>query len=108
LASRSRSAVKIHDRISIHSISFPTAGIDELCRNGKALQARRVSFSSLQVLDYGAAKIRNMLDAAGQKAETVTHVFCAGPLRGDMQAERGQLARAIEAAAMLGARSIWS
>ena len=97
----------MHERISVHSISFPAAGIDELGRNWKALEARRVSFSSLQVLDYGAAKIRNMLDAAGQQTETVTHVFCAGPLEGRMEAERAQLARAIEAAAILGARSIY-
>lgn len=97
----------MHERISVHSISFPTAGIEEQCRNFYALGAKRVSFSSLQVLDYGADKIRSMLDAAGQQTETVTHVFCTGPLGNNMQAERAQLARAIEAAATLGARSIY-
>jgi len=97
----------MHERISVHSISFPTAGIEELCRNWQAVEAGRVSFSSLQVLDYGAAKIRNMLDAAGQKTETIAHIFCAGPLGGNMQAERTQLARTIEAATTLGARSIY-
>jgi sugar phosphate isomerase/epimerase len=97
----------MHERISVHSICFPTAGIEELGRNWRALGAQRVSFSSLQLFDYGVQKARDMLDAAGQRTETVTHVFCTGPLGGDMQAERAQLARAIEAAAALGARSVY-
>jgi sugar phosphate isomerase/epimerase len=101
---------KMHERISVHSICFPTAGIEELGRNWRAVDATRVSFSSLQVLDYGTPRVRRMLDAAGQQTETVTHVFRAGPLASraaDMEAERTQLTRAIEAAALLGARSVY-
>lgn len=100
----------MHERISVHSICFPSAGIEELGHNWRALGAKRVSFSSQQVFDYGAQKARDMLDAAGQQVETVTHVFRAGPLAArvtDLRAETAQLARAIEAAATLGARSIY-
>lgn len=97
----------MHDRISVHSICFPAAGVAELDRNWRALGAKRVSFSSLQLLDHGPQNTRKMLDAAGQKTETVTHVFCNGPLTPDMSAAQTQLAKAIEAAAILGARSVY-
>ncbi len=102
--------IKMHNRISVHSICFPAAGIEELCRNWRELGTSRVTFSSLQVLDYGAHKIRDMLNAAGQRTETVAHVFRSGPLASraaDMRQETGHLARAIDAAATLGARSIY-
>jgi sugar phosphate isomerase/epimerase len=100
----------MHDRISIHSICFPTAGIEELDRNWRTLGASRVSYSSLQVLEYGPRKIRDLLDAAGQQVETIAHVFSTGPLlpnSADMRAETELLARTIDAASMLGARSIY-
>ncbi len=97
----------MHERISVHSICFPQAGVEELCQNWRALGAQRVSFSSGQVLGYGAQKLRAMLGDAGQRTETVTHVFRTGPLAANMQAERSELARAIEAAATLGANSIY-
>jgi len=97
----------MNDRVSVHSICFPSAGIEELGRNWRALGAKRVSFSSAQVLEYGARKTRDMLDAAGQSVETIAHVFRSGGLRANMDAERALLAQVIEAAATLGARSIY-
>jgi len=97
-------------RISVHSICFPSAGVEELGRNWRTLGAQRVSFSSPQVLEYGVQKTKDMLDAAGQHTETVTHIFCTGPLAtraADMGKERDGLAQAIETAAALGARSIY-
>lgn len=97
----------MHERLSVHSICFPHAGIEELGRNWHALGCRRVSFSSLQVLEYGAQHVRNMLDAAGQRTETITHVFSPTLTPGPMAEEASRLARTIEAAATLGARSIY-
>jgi sugar phosphate isomerase/epimerase len=97
----------MHERISVHSICFPNAGVEVLLQNWRTLGAQRVSFSSPQVLDYGPQKLRAELDAVGQKTETVTHIFRAGALAPNMQAERDQLARAIDAAAILGANSIY-
>jgi sugar phosphate isomerase/epimerase len=97
----------MHERISVHSICFPNAGVDELLQNWRTLGAQRVSFSSPQVLEYGPQKLRAELGAAGQQTETITHIFRSGALTPNMQAERGQLARAIDAAATLGARSIY-
>jgi sugar phosphate isomerase/epimerase len=95
------------ERISVHSICFPAAGVEELGRNWRALGAKRVSFSSQQLLEYGVQRARDMLGAAGQSTETITHVFRTGALAKTMADERAQLDRVIDAAAMLGARSIY-
>lgn len=98
----------MHDRLSVHSVCFPTAGIDELARNWAALGAGRVSFSSDQLRDPPA--VRAMLDAGGHLAETVTHVFREGALaapNGDVSGDRARLSQAIAAAAAIGARSIY-
>jgi sugar phosphate isomerase/epimerase len=97
----------MHERISVHSICFPTANVEELLQNWRNLGAQRVSFSSPQVLEYGPQKLRSTLSAVGQQTETVTHIFRAGALTPNMQPERDALARAIEAAATLNANSIY-
>ncbi|MFP5307829.1 MAG: sugar phosphate isomerase/epimerase family protein [Gammaproteobacteria bacterium] len=100
----------LHPRISIHSICFPTAGIDELFGHWDVLGARRLSFSSGQVLDYGADRVRALLDHNTQRAETMTHLLHAGALTGradDIAADRARLRQAIAAAATIGAPSIY-
>lgn len=97
----------MHERISVHSICFPTASVADLLQNWRNLGAQRVSFSSPQVLEYGPQKLRTALSAANQKTETITHIFRAGALTTSMQPERDALSRAIEAAATLNANSIY-
>jgi sugar phosphate isomerase/epimerase len=100
----------LHDRLSVHSICFPNAGIEELFGHWKTVGARRVSFSSQQVIDYGADAVRARLDAGGHCAETMTHVLRPGVLTGtadDIAADRARLRQAIAAAATIGARSIY-
>jgi sugar phosphate isomerase/epimerase len=100
----------LHDRISVHSICFPNAGIEELFGHWKTAGTRRVSFSSQQVIDYGAGAVRALLDAGGHCAETMTHVLRMGMLTGtvdDVAADRARLRQAIAAAATIGAKSIY-
>ncbi|HTZ70436.1 MAG TPA: hypothetical protein VMB71_07295, partial [Acetobacteraceae bacterium] len=98
----------MHDRVSVHSICFPTAGIEELFECWRILGARRVSFNSGQVLEAGPANMRAMLGAGGHHAETVTHIFRRGPLAArDVEADRAGLMEAIVAAAAIGAKSIY-
>ncbi|HET8881624.1 MAG TPA: sugar phosphate isomerase/epimerase [Solimonas sp.] len=102
--------MSLHDRLSVHSICFADAGIDALFDHWSALGARRVSFSSGQVLDHGAQAVRAKLDAGGRRAETMTHVLRPGALSGrddDIAADRARLRDAIAAAATIGARSIY-
>jgi len=103
-------ASALHDRVSVHSVCFPRAGIDELFRHWATLAARRVSFSSAQLIDHGPAEVRRLLDAGGHQAETMTHVLRIGALSGaaqDIADDRARLSRAIAAAATIGARSIY-
>ncbi len=103
-------ASTFHDRISVHSISFPNAGIKQLSGYWKALGAKRASFSSGQVIDYGAGGVRALLDAGGHRAETMTHVLRTGALTGaaeDIAADRARLRQVIAAAAAIGAKSIY-
>jgi sugar phosphate isomerase/epimerase len=100
----------LHERISIHSVSFGNVAIDELFQQWKAVGARRVSFSSAQVIDHGADAVRAQLDCDRQRVETMTHVLRAGALTGkaeDIKADRARLRQAIAAAAAIGARSIY-
>jgi sugar phosphate isomerase/epimerase len=89
---------------------FGAMGIAEIMGEMRALDARRVSFYMPQPTVLGTAVLREMLDAAGQKAETVTHVFRNGalaPRAAEMREETEKLAEVIEASAAIGARSIY-
>lgn len=100
----------MHDRISVHSVCFPTAGVDELLEHWAALGAKRVSFSSGQLLGLDLPVLRLRLERAGHHAESITHLFCEGTLRpeaADMAGDRARLAEAIANARAIGARSIY-
>lgn len=100
----------MHERVSIHSVCFPTAGLKALGEHWDALGARRVSLYSGQLLGDDLATARAMLEAGARRVETVTHVFRTGALAtpgADVEADRGRLSQAIAAASALGARSIY-
>ncbi len=101
----------MHDKISVHSICFPSASVRELAGHWRALDAHRVSFSSdLLLSDDGAAALES-LQAGGHRLETITHPFTSGRHLDDdeqfLRSTREQLDRVIEIAARLGARSIY-
>ncbi|WCT73613.1 TIM barrel protein [Sphingomonas naphthae] len=100
----------MHPRLSVHSICFPGAGVEELFGHWRALGAGRVSFSTGQLEGHAPADLRAALAAGGHAVETVTHVFAPGPLSGEagaIAADRARLTQAIDLAAAIGARSIY-
>lgn len=101
----------MHERVSIHQICFPDAGLSEYVRKSLDLGARRISFSGPALLaDGGEAEARGALAGSGLQIETVAHVFRAGPLswkRESWVESRESLARLIDVTAGLGAGSIY-
>ena len=100
----------MHERISVHSICFPGAGLRELAGLWRELDARRVTLVSDLVLKEGVAALQAALGTEGRKVELIVHPFIpgrhldAGP--GCWPEARHALGRVIEHAAALGARSI--
>jgi sugar phosphate isomerase/epimerase len=100
----------MHERLSIHSICFPQAPLAEIFDHWAALGARRVSFSSGQLQDADPKAVQSALARNGQQAETITHVFCPGPLDADADAitdQRARLSNAIAMAVKIRARSVY-
>lgn len=100
----------MHDRVSVHSISFPSADVPALFAHWGALGARRVSFSSGQLEDRDLGAVREAIARGGHEVETIAHVFRHGALSDDAAARAADgagLARAIGMARALGARSIY-
>ena len=100
----------MHERISVHSICFPGAGLDELAGYWRELGARRVTLISDVVLEVGVPAIQQTLAATGARAELIVHPFLAGTQldagRGSWPAARDTLNRVIKHASALGARAI--
>jgi len=101
---------RLHPRVSVSSICFMGLSRDALLAQFAALGPQRVSLLNSEVLDDPAA-LRRALDDNGWQAESVTHPFrMFQPLeRSDavMRDARDALSRVIEAAAGVGARSIY-
>jgi len=101
----------MHERVSIHQICFPEAGLSDYVHECLNLGARRISFSGPALLaEGGEAEARRALAGSGLAVETIAHVFHAGPLssrREEWRDSREALARMIDLAAELGARSIY-
>ncbi|MGE0384113.1 MAG: sugar phosphate isomerase/epimerase family protein [Gammaproteobacteria bacterium] len=101
----------MHDRISVNSLCFPGASLNDLTGHWRSLEARRVSLASGLLLDGGAAPVKAALAGTQCRLETITHLFLSrGHLRADPEcwlADRGRLARLIDIAAHCGARSIY-
>jgi sugar phosphate isomerase/epimerase len=101
----------MHERISIHQMCFAGAALSDYVRQCRTLGARRIGFISPALLAPGGlAEARTALTGGDIAVETVAHVFRAGHLsreRGEWRDARESLARLIDIAAELGARSIY-
>jgi sugar phosphate isomerase/epimerase len=101
----------MHERISVNSLCFPGAPLRDVARYWRELGARRMSLISPQVLTEDLSAVRDALKTGGYQLETIAHIFLSGrPLAPHEQSwrdARATLARLIEAAAQLGARSIY-
>jgi sugar phosphate isomerase/epimerase len=100
----------MHERVSVSSICFVGAPLSEVIAHWQVLQPRRVSLLNSEVQE-GAALLQPALAASGIQVETVTHTFLPFlPLDSEpsvLMDARERLSRTIDAAAALGARSIY-
>ena len=98
----------MHERVSVDSICFWGAGLQEVAGYWSEIRPRRVGFTSTLLEDVPAA--RAVVEAGGYKVETIAHPFILGHLepREETWSEpRANLSRSIDAAAALGARSVY-
>ena len=101
----------MHERICVHQMCFAGTGLSDYVRQCRTLGARRIGFISPALLAPGGlAEARAALAGGDFAVETVAHVFRAGHLSRDgneWRDARDSLARLIDIAAGLGARSIY-
>ncbi len=101
----------MHERISVHQMCFGGTGLSDYVRACRRLGARRIGFIGPALLAPGALdEARSALAGGDIAVETIAHVFHAGHLAADRtawHASREALARLIDAAAALEARSIY-
>jgi sugar phosphate isomerase/epimerase len=94
-----------HERVSVHSISFLDAPLDELASHWQTLGLRRVSLIDSQVFEPDLPKLLKTDEYA---VESVYHLFGRGCVEpGAADAAREGLSRVIDAAAAVGARVIY-
>jgi sugar phosphate isomerase/epimerase len=97
----------MHERLSVHNVTFLGADPAELHSHWTALGLRHLSILDTQLLDPGFVRLFQGEDYA---VEAIYHLFGAGRLSGDAQsvhAARADLSRLIDAAAATGARCIY-
>jgi sugar phosphate isomerase/epimerase len=101
----------MHERLSVHSICFPGAGLRELAGYWRALGAHRVSLVSHQLFEEGLPAAREALESSDCTLESITHPFLPGrhlePREESWREAREALSRVIQGAHSLGARSIY-
>ena len=99
----------MHERISVNALCFFGAPLAEVAEAWRKLQPRRVSFTS-PVLGGDVAAARAVVEEGGYAVETIAHAFVEGhldPNEASWAQPRERLSRVIDAAATLGARSIY-
>ena len=84
----------MHDRLSVHSVTFHDAPLAEFEKLWRSLCVRRLSLLDSQLFE---AELARVIDDGGYTVESVCHVF----------AGRDGLSRVIDAAAAVGARTIY-
>ena len=101
----------MHDRLSVHAICFPSAGLRELTGYWRELGAHRVSLVSNLLLEEGLPAAQEALRASNCTVESITHPFLPGrhlEMREESWVDaRATLTRLIQDAKSLGARSIY-
>jgi sugar phosphate isomerase/epimerase len=99
-----RAAEKAHERLSVHNVTFYGESLSELETHWAALGVSRLSILDNQLLD---PQFSNLLHRNDYTVEAVTHVFAGGQLGQDLQATRAALSTVIDAAAQVGARTVY-
>jgi sugar phosphate isomerase/epimerase len=102
----------MHARLSVHAVCFPGARFRELTGYWRELGAHRVSLVSYLLLEEGLLAAQEALRTSNCTVESITHTFLPPGHHLEQREEswrdaRDTLARLIQAAKSLGARSIY-
>ena len=93
-----------HKRLSVHNVTFYGTPLGELETYWAELGVSRLSVLDSQLLDPAFPEILQRNDCA---VEAVCHVFAGGSLAGDPSAAQDALSGVIDAAATVGARTVY-
>lgn len=93
-----------HPRLSVHNVTFYGATLTELHKHWVDLGVSRLSLLDNQLLD---PKFPRLLRDNAYAVEAVYHLFAAGVLTSDPRSAQTALTRVIDAAAGLGARTVY-
>lgn len=97
----------MHERLSVHNVTFYGATLDELRTHWRALGLKRLSVIDAQLLDPAFPRLVREDDYV---LEAVCHVFASGRLASEessARAARAALSRVIDAAAAADARCVY-
>ncbi len=97
----------MHERLSVHTVSFPGATLDELAGHWQALGVRRLSLIDHQLFDPA---LLPLVRRDGYTVEAVYHLFAAGQLptcAAEIARTRADLNQVVGAAAAVGARTVY-
>lgn len=102
----------MHDRLSIHAVCFPGAGLRELAGYWRELGAHRVSLVSNLLLEEGLAATQEALRESRCTVESITHPFLLPGRHLEQREEswrdaRDTLTRLIQLSSGVGARSVY-
>jgi sugar phosphate isomerase/epimerase len=93
-----------HQRLSVHNVTFYGEPLANLAAHWAALGVSRLSILGDQLLDPAFPQF---LQRNTYRVEAITHIFAGGRLSGDLQPAREALSTVIDAAAQVGARTIY-
>ncbi len=93
-----------HERLSVHNVTFLGATLTDLQKYWTDLEVARLSILDNQLFDPG---FLTLLQHNDYTVEAVYHLFAGGAIGNDPQAARAELDRVIDAAAAVGARTVY-
>jgi sugar phosphate isomerase/epimerase len=93
-----------HERLSVHNVTFYGETLANLQQHWAGLGVSRLSILDDQLLD---PVFPQFLQRNAYRVEAVTHIFGGGRLGGDPQPAREALSTVIDAAADVGARTVY-
>ncbi|OBH23872.1 xylose isomerase [Mycobacterium sp. E1715] len=93
-----------HHRLSVHSVTFQGESLAELEAHWAALGVSRLSILDAQLLE---PHFPMLLHGNAYSVEAVYHLFAGGKLSGEPHAARDALSAVIDAAAAVGARTVY-
>ncbi|OBB68442.1 sugar phosphate isomerase/epimerase [Mycobacterium sp. 852014-50255_SCH5639931] len=95
---------RTHERLSVHSVTFYGDPLEAMEAHWAALGVSRLSILDSQLLD---PEFPMLLRGNDYTVEAVYHLFAGGALANDPRAARAALCAVIDAAAAVGARTVY-